>query len=102
MWITTKEMATEWGGKNDDLERAKKRDKLVKLPFNYCNLTMTPFKDPYCTEDGAIFDLLNIVPFIRKHEKHPMTGEALAQKDLIKLNFHKNEKEEFHCPVMFK
>jgi len=102
MWITTKEMCTEWGGKSEELERQKKRQRLIKLPFNYCSLAMVPFKDPYCTTDGLTFDLLNIVPFLRKHGKHPVTGEDLQQKDLIKLNFHKNEKGEYHCPVTFK
>ena len=77
MWITTKEMATEWGGKSDEVERAKQKNKLVKLPFNYCNLSLQPFKDPYCTVDGAVFDLLTIIPFIKKNEKNPISGEKL-------------------------
>ena len=38
---------------------------------------MTPFRDPYATTDGVIFDLLNIVPYLKKHGKNPMTGEAM-------------------------
>jgi hypothetical protein len=28
-----------------------------------------------------------------------VTGEKLAMKDLVKLNFTKNDKGEYHCPV---
>lgn len=63
---------------------------------------MTPFKDPYCTKDGVIFDLLNIVPYLRKNGKNPMGGEPMTQSDLVKLNFFKNEQGEYHCPVTYK
>ena len=63
---------------------------------------MTPAKDPYCTPEGIIFDLLNIIPHLKKKATNPITGEPLQQSDLIKLEFHKNEKGEFHCPVTFK
>lgn len=39
---------------------------------------MTPFKDPYCTEDGVIYDLLNIVPYIQKYKRNPVTGEPMT------------------------
>ena len=32
----------------------------------------------------------NIVPYIRKFGKHPVTGAPLKQEDLIPLVFHKN------------
>ena len=63
---------------------------------------MAPFKDPYATADGTIFDLLNIVPYLRKHGKNPLTGQPLQQKELVKLNFSKNDKGDYHCPVTFK
>ena len=91
MWISNIEMTTDWGGKNVDAERVKQRQQLIKLPFSYCNISMTPFRDPYATEDGVIFDLLNIVPYLRKHNRNPMTGAPMQQADLIKLNFFKNE-----------
>jgi peptidyl-prolyl cis-trans isomerase-like protein 2 len=88
MWITYKELTSEWGGKK---EEHMKNNEYVKMPFNYCNLSMAPFKDPYCTEDGTIFDLLSIVPYIKKYKKNPVTGGPMKESDLIKLNFHKNE-----------
>ena len=32
----------------------------------------------------------NIVPYIQKFGRNPVTGKPLALKDLIKLTFHKN------------
>ena len=78
-----------------------------------------------CTADGAIFDLLNIVPYLKKYRRHPVrahprgsdrarvratssslraqvTGGPLAASDLTKLTFHKNGEGKYHCPVLFK
>jgi peptidyl-prolyl cis-trans isomerase-like protein 2 len=44
----------------------------------------------------------NIIPFIKKYKKNPVTGDTLKVADLIKLNFHKNEKGEYHDPISFK
>ena len=32
----------------------------------------------------------NIIPYIRKYGKNPVTGASLKQEDLIPLIFHKN------------
>eukprot|EP00850_Spirogloea_muscicola_P017473 SM000150S01732 [mRNA] locus=s150:222290:225887:- [translate_table: standard] len=77
MFITTTEWAAEWGGaKNRDLRTPFKR-----LPFYCC---------------------ANIVPYILKFGKDPVSGKPLAAKDLIKLRFHKNGDGEYHCPVLHK
>ncbi|KAF1796461.1 hypothetical protein V8B55DRAFT_1346495 [Mucor lusitanicus] len=73
-----------------------------RLPFYCCSLSLQPFEHPVCTADGVIFDLVHIIPYIKKYGTNPVTGEKLQTKDLIKLNFHKNEKDEFYCPVTFK
>ncbi len=44
----------------------------------------------------------NIIPYIKKHKKHPITGKELSVKDLIKLTFHKNTEGEFICPITYK
>ena len=49
-----------------------------------------------------MFDLLYILPFIKKYKVNPCTGKPLDAKGLIKLKFSKNAAGEFHCPVMFK
>jgi hypothetical protein len=43
-----------------------------------------------CTDDGTVYDIVNVVPYIKKHGKHPVTGAPLQLGDLIRLNFHKN------------
>lgn len=73
-----------------------------RLPFYCCSLSLQPFEHPVCTSDGIIFDLVHIIPYIKKYGTNPVTGEKLQTKDLIKLNFYKNEKDEFYCPVTFK
>ncbi|MQL70205.1 hypothetical protein Taro_002516, partial [Colocasia esculenta] len=98
MFITKTEWATEWGG-------AKSREASTpfkRLPFYCCSLTFTPFEDPVCTVDGSVFDVMNIVSYIRKYGKHPVTGATLKQQDLIPLTFHKNQEGEYHCPVLNK
>lgn len=65
-------------------------------------LTFLPFEDPVCTVDGSVFDLMSIIPYIKKFGKHPVTGAALKQDDLIPLTFHKNTDGEFQCPVLNK
>ncbi|BBH05893.1 plant U-box 49 [Prunus dulcis] len=98
MFITKTEWATEWGGaKTKSTSTPFKR-----LPFYCCALTFTPFEDPVCTADGSVFDVLNIIPYIRKYGKHPVTGTPLKQEELIPLTFHKNADGEFQCPVLNK
>jgi peptidyl-prolyl cis-trans isomerase-like protein 2 len=46
--------------------------------------------------------MLNIVPYVQKNKKCPVSGAPLSLKDLTKLTFHKNDKDEYHCPIMFK
>lgn len=99
LYITTKEWQHEWGGKKEDL---KEKAKFRRLPYNYCSLSMQPFENPLCTKEGIVFDLLNIVPFLKKYGKNPSTGNPMSAKDLIKLNFHKNSNDEYHCPVTYK
>ncbi|XP_020520929.1 peptidyl-prolyl cis-trans isomerase CYP65 isoform X2 [Amborella trichopoda] len=45
---------------------------------------------------------MNIIPYINKFGKHPVSGASLKVSDLIPLHFHKNSEGEFHCPVLNK
>jgi peptidyl-prolyl cis-trans isomerase-like protein 2 len=47
-------------------------------------------------------DISNAVPYVMKHKKHPVSGEALAVKDLVRLNWYKNKDGEYECPVLNK
>ncbi|KAK9129688.1 hypothetical protein Sjap_010175 [Stephania japonica] len=97
MFITNTEWATEWGG-----AKSKQVVPFKRLPFYCCSLTFTPFEDAVCTIDGSVFNVMSIIPYIRKYGRHPVTGVPLKQEDLIPLTFHKNSEGEYHCPVLNK
>ncbi|XP_074641089.1 RING-type E3 ubiquitin-protein ligase PPIL2-like isoform X2 [Tubulanus polymorphus] len=98
LYLTTTEWKTLYGGKKDSIEKSQFR----RLPFDCCSLSMQPFEHPLSTESGVIFDLMNIVPFLKRYGLNPVNGEKLSAKDLIKLNFHKNASDQYHCPVTFR
>ncbi|KAH8859151.1 RING-type E3 ubiquitin-protein ligase PPIL2 [Schistosoma japonicum] len=98
LYITCTEWSTLYGGKRaTDSGRQFKR-----LPFHCCSISFQPFLNPYCTKEGIIFDLENILPFLKKHGINPVTGLKMKMSELIKLNFHRNSDGKFHCPVTFK
>ncbi|KAK5117816.1 Peptidyl-prolyl cis-trans isomerase cyp8 [Meristemomyces frigidus] len=73
-----------------------------RLPFNFCAVSLQPFEHPVCTGEGTIFDLTNILPWIKKHGTNPVDGQPLKSSELIKLNFLKNDDGEYVDPVTFK
>ncbi|KAI5367533.1 Putative cyclophilin-type peptidyl-prolyl cis-trans isomerase domain, U-box [Septoria linicola] len=73
-----------------------------RLPFSFCAVSLQPFEHPVCTAEGTIFDLTNILPWIKKHGTNPINGQPLKSSELIKLNFAKNEEGEYVDPVTFK
>ncbi|MCJ1283945.1 Peptidyl-prolyl cis-trans isomerase cyp8 [Xylographa opegraphella] len=73
-----------------------------RLPFNFCAVSLQPFLHPVCTADGTIFDLTNILPWLKKHGTNPVTGLPLKSSELIKLHFAKNDEGEMVDPVTFK
>lgn len=48
------------------------------------------------------YDLLNIIPYLKKHGSDPVTGEKMEPKDLIRLHFAKNSEDNYHDPLTFK
>ncbi|GAB6030361.1 hypothetical protein CHUAL_006022 [Chamberlinius hualienensis] len=83
-------------------EWTKVKEGFRRLPFDHCSLSLQPFEHPLCTEEGHIFDLMSIVPFVKKYSLNPVTGEKLDAKSLIKLKFHKDAEGKYHCPVLYK
>jgi len=73
-----------------------------RLPFNFCAVSLQPFAHPVCTADGTIFDLTNILPWLKKHGTNPVTGLPMKSSELIKLKFAKNDEGEMVDPVTFK
>eukprot|EP00884_Botryococcus_braunii_P021935 jgi/Botrbrau1/8425/Bobra.0237s0045.1 len=96
-YITATEWKNEWGGAKDRTRLAYSR-----LPFHCCGISFTPFEDSVCTEEGTVFEVTNIVPYIQRHHRHPVTGEPLELKSLIRLHWAKNSDGEYHCPILNK
>ncbi|CAF0831224.1 unnamed protein product [Adineta steineri] len=99
LYLTTTEWKNSFGGFKG---ATKANADFRRLPFNCCSISFLPVENPYCTPDGVIYDITSIVPFLKKFGRHPVTGEKLEAKQLVKLNFHKNAKDEIHCPITFK
>lgn len=76
--------------------------KFKRLPFDCCCVSLATFENPYCDQDGNIFELEAIVNFLKKYKINPVTGKSLDSKSLIKLKFYKNNENEYHCPALFK
>ncbi len=55
-----------------------------------------------CTADGTVYDITNIVPYVHKFKKHPVSGEPLQLKDIVQLHFHRNADNEYHDPILHK
>jgi len=102
LYLTTTEWKQFYGGKKDDTTSLKDTKTFKRLPFYCCSLTFLECKHPYGSPEGNVFDLENIVPFLKKYGRNPVTGEKLEAKSLLKLNLFKNSKEQYHCPVTYK
>jgi len=76
------------------------------LPFNCCALTLTPFQNPVMRvvdNHGIIFDNSAILPYIMKHKADPVTAKPMTSRDLVSLNFDKDEETgQWQCPVLNK
>jgi len=74
----------------------------AKLPLAHCALTFQPCENPVCAPDGTVFEVLHILPYLKKYGKHPITGEPLDSGQLTTLKFHKNEQGQYYCPVLYE
>lgn len=92
-----KELLTEYKAKHNSSD-----SQMAKLPFDYCSLSFLPFENPVCTKEGDIFDIMNILPYIKQYNKNPISGKPLKVSDLIKMKFYKNEKNNYFCPITCK
>ncbi|KAF8425146.1 cyclophilin-like domain-containing protein [Tirmania nivea] len=105
LYITHSEWASTDGSAFSASSGAQKKASIAtfkRLPFNYCALSLQPFEHPVCTLNGTIFDLTNIIPWLKKHGTNPVTGEKMQYSELLKLEMHKNEDGEYMDPVTFK
>lgn len=65
-------------------------------------MTLKPFETPVATTDGNVYELLAIIPYLKKHGTDPVTGKKLNPGDLVSLNFATNAQGAYHDPVTFK
>ncbi|GIY74473.1 RING-type E3 ubiquitin-protein ligase PPIL2 [Caerostris darwini] len=100
MYLTASEWSQLYGGKK--IVGSTAGAEFRRLPFDHCSLSLQPFEHPFCTPEGVVYDLMHIVPFLKKYGVDPATGKPLDKKSLIKLNFTKNADGKYHCPVLFK
>lgn len=101
MYLTCTEWTALYGGKKGG-KKVGDQAEFRRLPFDHCSLSLQPYEHPLCSPEGHIFDLMNIVPYLKKYNLNPVTGKPLEAKALVKLNIHKNAEGHYHCPVLFK
>ena len=54
------------------------------LSFN-ASLSLQPFEHPVCTPEGAVFDLLNIIPYLKKYGHNPVSGQVAVRKQVAQI-----------------
>lgn len=69
-----KEWTETYGGKKANSSSGNPAFK--RLPFDHCSLSLQPYENPYCDAEGHLFDLLAIVPYLKKFKTNPVTGKV--------------------------
>jgi peptidyl-prolyl cis-trans isomerase-like protein 2 len=93
--------ATEWKGLGG--KRTAVTHDYRPLPFDQCAMSLTAYETPCCTaNEGVVFDVTNLVPYVMRHKKNPITGEKMSMNEIIRLNMTKNADNVWHCPVTCK
>ena len=80
LWLTTQEMKYFFGGKKPGRKADPDEVDFKRLPFDHCSLSLQPFENPYVDNDGNVFDLVHIVPYLKKYKANPCTGKPLDSK----------------------
>lgn len=97
LFITQSEHKHEWGGKKDPT-----MNPISRLSFGFDPISLQPWKDPVCSPEGIMFDIVTIVPYIKRHGRNPVNGKPLKIDELVKLNVHQDAEGNFICPVSKK
>lgn len=103
LYLTVSEYSYLYGGR--PTEANLQRDQLArfrKLPFDHCCLSLQPIRVPCCNEKGYVFDLENVIKFLKKFKKDPIDGTSADSKSFTKLNIAKSKEGNFCCPVLMK
>ncbi len=97
LFITQTEHKQEWGGKKDPTFNP-----IPRLSFGFCPLSLQPWRDPVCAPDGTTFDIMNIIPYLKRYGRNPVNGKPLKLDELTKLTAHRDADDNFICPVSKK
>ncbi|MES1916607.1 MAG: hypothetical protein MHM6MM_008416 [Cercozoa sp. M6MM] len=99
LFYSSKEWREHGGGKQTKRERTLHS----VLPFDHCQLSLQPWKEPVASPDGYIFDrdaLLEWQAEAGNSDKHPKKpSQKLRPRDLITLKVHRNANGQLHCPL---
>ncbi len=57
MYISMKEWTEQFGGKKE----GERKSIFKPLPFYCCAISLQPFEDPVCNDDGIVFDIVYVV-----------------------------------------
>lgn len=100
MFITATEWSQQYGGK----KRKATGSEMRPLPFDHCALTLSPFTHPCLLPNntGVVFDYEHIVEYLKKYHCDPVTGAAMAVKDIIRLHMDKTDDGDWQCPITNK
>ena len=113
-YVTASEWQRDGGGKTIFASSSSKSssNRIQKLPFHCCALSFLPFGDhPVVSlKSGALYDLDAVVPYVMKHKKDPVTGEAMKTSDLKPLKLKKcftntngrddSAHNKYECPIL--
>lgn len=100
MYLTATEWQRDFGGHKGGSSGAG--GDYPRLELDCCSLSFQPFTHPVCTAQGQIFELENIVPYVTRFKRNPVTEQPLALSELIKLHFARNDEGDLMDPVLFK
>src|SRR5262249_11532292 len=96
-YITHSEWATSFGGARaaqagSAAAVARAQALRGRLPFHFCSLSLQPFSldTVVCTRQGTVYDLVHLLPYLKKYHADPVSGDLLSAKDLTRLHFHTN------------
>ena len=117
-YVTASEWQRDGGGKtifasSSSFSSKSSSNRIQKLPFHCCALSFLPFGDhPVVSlKSGALYDLDAVVPYVMKHKKDPVTGEAMKTSDLKPLKLKKCSSKnwtdddddfahKYECPIL--
>jgi len=109
-YVTASEWQRDGGGKKTG--SSSNSNRIQKLPFHCCALSFLPFDHPVVSlKSGAMYDLDAVLPYVMKHKKDPVTGEAMKTSDLKPLKLKKCSSKnwtdddddfahKYECPIL--